>query len=180
MLKLNIIPNSIKKERTIFSYYLSIKDLLYIILITVFVYAILFSVVLIILQFHFNETIFQTSGIIKKAENFNKKISNINQVINNAADIQKDFVNWIGFYEFLSNNIPDGISLYQVNISKENKSLSISGRAETREKLIQFKESLEGSDFLENIDFPIKNLLEKNDINFTIGSKFKSYEFIRE
>lgn len=180
MLKLNIIPNSIKRERTISSYYLSIKDLLYIILIIVFVYAIFFSILLIILQLHFNETISQTSGIIKKAENFNKKISNINQTINNTTDIQKDFVNWIEFYQFLSNNTPEGISLYQVNISKEKESLSISGRAETREKLIQLKESLENSKFLENIDFPVKNLLEKNDINFTIGAKFKSYEFIGE
>lgn len=177
MLKLNIIPRSIKRENIIFSFYVSLKDLLYIILIILSFYSIIFLILLGIMEIHFTNTMIQTTNVVKNAENFTKKISETNQSINTVINIQKNFVNWLDLFNFLSKNTPDNINFSQIKINKEKNSLTLTGTSETREDLIKLKESLDNSQFLEKIDFPIKNLLEKSNINFTIGAQFKSYEF---
>src|SRR3989339_772782 len=133
MLKLNILPSSIKTEKKIFSFYASLKTFMYIGLIIVSVFAIIFLILMIILEIHFTSTVFQTSGVIKKAENFSKKIFEINQQINNVSEIQQDSIHWTAFFIFLSENTPNEIKFNQIKIDKENNSFDIGAKFKSYE-----------------------------------------------
>jgi len=55
--------------------------------------------------------------------------------------------------------------------------LDLFGHAETRRDLIELKEEFENSNNYLSIDFPIQNILEKNDIDFDMLITIDPYDF---
>lgn len=176
MIRLNIIPENLKKERSLKQLFVNLYGLLSFLLVNICVYAIILLVLQLILELQFIKISGETTVIMKSSENYTNKIRVINNQVSEAAQIQEDAVYWSLLFEDLSNNTPDDIKLNSVNINKTKDSLNIKGLAATRESLITFKEWLEGRDQFQNIDFPVKNLLEKENISFDIKAEFKNYE----
>jgi len=73
--------------------------------------------------------------------------------------------------ESLTNSAPEGIHFKSVSIKKDAKQVSLSGRADKRADLLNFKDILErNSDFAE-VSVPISILLKQQDIDFNINFK---------
>ena len=177
MIHLNIVPSNIKKEIKLSNIHIFLKNIYSVIIILVSCYAIILLAVNLILTTHFIKTINETTQVTKNTENYTNDVRDINNLINFMDEIQNDSTKWSYFLEYLNSNISTDIALNRISINKVNNELILSGHANTRDSLILLKGTLENSKYIKNVNFPIKNLLEKNDINFEIKTEFKNYEF---
>jgi len=177
MIKLNIISPRLKKEIKYKIFYNSLKDILFIILISLLTHSALLFTAKFILQAHANETNSRNILATSQTEDYDKKVKNINSQVDYINEIQDDTVIWSQFIRTISNTVNPGITVTRVSANQGSNSFNISGHAETRQDLLNLKESLERLDLFASISIPIEILLQKSDISFSINTKFKSYEF---
>lgn len=104
------------------------------------------------------------------------KVNDINNKLILLEAIQKDFVRWSNIFDYISQKTPEGISFNKITISKDGPSIAFSGFSKTRENLLSLKDFLENSEVFEKVEFPVQNLLQKENISFEIKSKIKVYE----
>ena len=177
MIKLNIIPDTIKKEIKINFIYNIIKKVLYILIIFFSIFGIVFMIseyiLLSTLAGEINGTTLDFKSLTNSSQN---KVNDINSKLVLLENIQEGFVRWSFLYDFISKNIPNGIVFSNIKIDKKIPGIVFKGQADSRDNLLSFKTFLEDSTIFENIDFPIKNLLQKENINFEIKSKLNIYE----
>ena len=64
--------------------------------------------------------------------------------------------------------VPKGVQLSSLNLDARSQGFSVSGVADTRDKLLEFEESLRGSPYLANVENPLNNLFQKTNANFTM------------
>jgi len=177
MINLNIISQKLKKEINTKTIYLSYKNLLAIIFITLAFYTSACLVCLLVLQIHFVETVKDTTLITRGSENYSAQVRQLNSAITNIESIQSEYTSWSYLLEFLHHLSVENINISSISVNKEKEEISLRGIAATRDSLLQLKEKLEESNYFKEINLPIKNLLEKENISFDINSSFKTYEF---
>ncbi len=174
MIKINIIPEKIKKEIKLNFIFNLIQKSIYIGIIFSSIIAIILMIsehtLLITLAKEVNGSSLSFKSNANTSEN---KVTDINNKLSLLETVQSDYTRWSIFLNFISRNVPEGVKLNKLQISKENKSVSFSGNAKTRDNLLSFKKILEDSKIFTEVDFPIKNLLQKENINFEIKSKIK-------
>jgi Tfp pilus assembly protein PilN len=180
MLTLNIIPQSSKNEIKLKNIYFYLKNLLYIIIILLILYAITLLIGVLLLQIQFVNTVNETTALSKNKKNSSLSVLDLNNQINSITSMQSESIKWTGLYKFISEDTNDDIKYYQINMSKNDNTLYLHGIAGSRDSLINLKSALEKSAYFSSVDFPIQNLLEKNNINFEITCKIASYDFKRK
>ena len=177
MIRINIIPDNIKNEIKINFIYLLIKKFLYILIIVFSIFAMILliseNILITTLAKEINSSSLEFTSIANTSQN---KVDDINNKLLLLENIQKDFMRWSVFFDYLSKKIPKNIKISHLSISNDGLDISFSGISPTRETLLSFKEMLENSKIFENIDFPVQNLLQKENINFEIKAKLKLYE----
>jgi len=177
MINLNIISQELKKEINTKTIYLSYKNLLAIIFITLVLYTSGYLICLLVLQIHFMETVKDTTLITRGSENYTAQVKQLNSAITSVENIQSEYINWSYLLEFLHQLSDQDINISNINVNKEKEVISLNGMAATRDSLLQLKKKLEESNYFTEINLPIKNLLEKENISFDINTSFKTYEF---
>jgi len=177
MLRLNIIPKPLKYEIRMQVNFIRIKNLLAILLLLVLLYSITFVVSRLILELHAIRTIYETITTTITKDNRSKQVRTINNDIDLVNDIQADSVEWSYFLEMLMKKIPADITLNRITANKNTNIIILAGTAGTRDSLLDLKELLEATPELNNVELPIKNLLQKENINFEISAQFVNYEF---
>jgi len=171
MLTLNLIPGELKKEITLRHLYLFIKKInLTLIIITIAV-AIILLAAKTILQLKFNNIVDQTTLVTKNNQGYNNKIRDINSKIDFMEKIQNGFIPWSNLLKTVADITPGDIGLYYLKINFEEQAIKIKGKAGLRDSLLDFKKKMESTAIFREIDFPIKNILEKENIDFEINAK---------
>lgn len=171
MTSLNLLPPEKKK---ICSKHLIVSYVYFIIswaLIAFCIFSILLLFVKLIIQNRFNATIEQSAFLTTEYGELNNQIFAVNKKIDFLDKLQNDFVIWSPNLEKLFNSTPIGIELSSININYTSKDIKISGYAQTRDALLQFKENLKNSDVLKSVDLALKDLLKSTNIQFTINAK---------
>jgi len=148
-----------------------LKKVIYFSIILTIVIAIIILVAKVILQNNFNKVVEQTTLITKNSQGRNARIREVNSTLDYISQIQDNFIAWSYLFEDLSKNINDQVIFRAIKVDKENRKIDFKGIAQTRESLLVLKEGLENSDLFLNVDFPIKNILEKENINFEIKAE---------
>ncbi len=100
-----------------------------------------------------------TMQIKNKIKVINKKLQKINE-------IQKDYFNFSSPLIEIGKLLPQGVQINFLNLDKPKKQFILNGYAKTRDDLLKFQKTMEGSPFFANIKFPLDNLLLKENINF--------------
>lgn len=177
MITLNIIPNEIKKELKLKGLFALMKNILNILTILIAFYSIIFLCGKLILNIYFTNIIQESNLLIKKTEDKTGKIREINTQINSVEKIQAESKSWTNMLLAITELMGEQIKLNQLKLDSVNNTISFTGRSASREDLIQLKNQLEQSPNFSEVNFPIKNLFEKENINFEINAKIKSYEF---
>ncbi|MDD4272069.1 MAG: PilN domain-containing protein [Patescibacteria group bacterium] len=171
MLTLNLISEKLKKEIKLRHIYLFIKKINLTLIIITIVVAIILLVARTILQTKFNDIVGQTTLVTKTNQGYNNKVRDINSRIDFVEKIQNDFIPWSNLLKTLAGITPKDISLNYLKINKAEQTIKIKGRAGLRESLLDLKQNMEAAAIFNSIDFPIKNILEKENINFEINAK---------
>lgn len=170
MLSLNLVSRELKKEIKLRRLYALVKKANFSLVIIVMTAASLLLLAKFILQNNFNETIAQTTLVTKNSQGYNDKVRGINGKIDIVSEIQKEFSLSSQFLENLAKDVPDDIHFSYLKISKADKTIKIRGKADSREGLLSLKKTLENSPGLSDMEFPIKNILKQNDIDFEINA----------
>ncbi|MBU1178193.1 PilN domain-containing protein [Patescibacteria group bacterium] len=108
---------------------------------------------------------FFTSDVNK---DINDKIVKTNQLAIQVGKIQAGRTSWSELLTELAIVTPPEIKLTDIQSNILNKSITISGRAETRDRLLDYSKSLESSDYFASVDLPSSYLSSPTDISFEI------------
>lgn len=171
MLALNLISEELKKEIKLRHLYLLVKKISLTLIIITIMAAIILLTAKTILQSGFNNIIGQTTLITKNSQGYNNKIKDINGKIDLVETIQNNFIPWSNLLKITAGITPEDISLHYLKINLEEQTIKIKGQAGQRASLLDFKEKMAAAAIFEEIDFPLKNILEKENINFEINAK---------
>lgn len=173
MIVLNLISEELRNEIKLKKLYIILKNSYFVLLILTIVVSIIFLIAKIVLQENFNNVVSQTTLITKNSQEYNSKIREINSKINSISLIQNDYVPWTNILDVLVSTVPDDISFSYLKISQDNKSIKIKGVSATRDSLLLLKTNLEKSNLFLEVNLPLSNILEKNNIYFEIDTKIK-------
>lgn len=123
-----------------------------------------------ILQEYFNDV----SGNLVATNGYqngkNKKIKETNDLISQINALQQVNTQWSNTMVQIGNAIPDKVVLKNLSLNSENKIFIFSGTADTRADLLEMQTNLEQLDFIENVDIPLSQLTEKENLLFTISA----------
>lgn len=171
MLTLNLVSEELKKEIKLRHLYLFIKKINLALIIITIIIAIILLAAKTILQIKFNDIVDQTTLVTKNNQGYNIKIRDINSRLDFVSKIQTDFIPWSNLLKTLADITSGDISLNYLKVNFAEQTIKIKGRAGLRENLLDFKQKMETTDTFKDIDFPIKNILEKENIDFEINAK---------
>jgi len=171
MLTLNLVSREQKREIKLRHIYGLVKKINLALIIITIIIAIILLVAKIILQIKFNEIVEQTSLVTRNNQGYNNKVRAINDKLAFIERIQADFIPWSSLIKNLTELTPADINFSYLKFNYADKTIKIKGLAGQRNGLLNFKAKLEASPNFKEIDLPIKNLLEKENIDFEINAK---------
>jgi len=173
MIKLNLISPEqlifLKKKK----FFDDIENFLGLIVLT----SILISIVLI--PFNSSLTFLNEMIIYDKNQSTanNKLLTDRIGVLNLKIDalyaIQSDNYDWTELLRQLANLTPADVSILKFDAQIASSQFNLQGFAKNRDSYLQFKDNLEDAGNFKNLDFPLSDILKKEDITFEIKGLFK-------
>lgn len=174
MLTLNLVSAEQKKEIKLRHLYGFIKKISLTLIVIAIVIAIILLVAKIVLQLKFNNIVEQTTLVTKNNQGYNSKVREINGKLGFIAKIQDEYIPWSNLIKKLAAITPADINFSYLKLDAQDKTISLKGKAKFRDSLLDFKDEMAANPVFQNIGFPIKNILEKENIDFEINAKLDS------
>ncbi|MDP2586499.1 MAG: PilN domain-containing protein [Candidatus Komeilibacteria bacterium] len=113
------------------------------------------------------------TAILASNSELTEKINVLNSEIGDLIKIKNQLYSWSATINELAGLAPAEIALLEFNGSASNGIFTLKGFAKTRDALIVFQNKLNGSSFFEEIDSPLENYLQKDEVTFQITGKLK-------
>lgn len=107
----------------------------------------------------------------KEMENYDLEIREINTRTSQIEKIQKGQLDWFNFFKKINDQFSSSIEIKK--IATLNYQVLLSGKANNRDNLISFKENMEKENCFSDVNLPLSNLVERNDVEFQIDFKIK-------
>jgi len=171
MLTLNLVSAEQKKEIKLRHLYGFIKKISLTLIVIAIVIAIILLVAKIVLQLKFNNIVEQTTLVTKNNQGYNSKVREINGKLGFIAKIQDEYIPWSNLIKKLAAITPADINFSYLKLDAQDKTISLKGKAKFRDSLLDFKDEMAANPVFQDIGFPIKNILEKENIDFEINAK---------
>lgn len=170
MLNLNLISEEQKKEIKLKNIYAIIKIIGWIFIVAAIFFSIIFSMAKFILTNNYNQVLAQTALVADADNSYLARIKDINEKINSAKQVQKEYISWTTVLKKITDLTPQGVTYSYLKIDKADAKASLKGTAEKRENLIFLKENLNNSNLFSGIESPVDDILiKKENINFNIN-----------
>jgi len=119
-----------------------------------------------ILQDYFSQIAQQIVLVSNHYAETNQEIKKINFTLNQVEKIQKEYESPTVFLISLTEKIPQGVILSTLVVN--NKKITLTGTADTRENLLLFRDNLNTLKSLKPVEIPPSQLTEKNNIQFSL------------
>ena len=175
MKSLNLLPDQqkerLKKERA----FLVVHGFIGVILVGTCLAATILTVARVILARQFTRIKQETSLVRVERLLWENNISQLNQKIARAAKIQPDFSKWTSLLSVLLPVLPANVTVDYLAVNRESREIKLGGRAANREALLDAKAALEKSSWLESLDVPLSNFLERINVEFRFLGKLKKF-----
>ena len=166
MMTLNLIPEGDKKELRLFSFYVMLKNIIFVFLIGGSMIASGLLITRLYFQIKFNKLLdenYISSSVSRFSSN---EIKKFNKQLNVIEEIQKDYLSWsTALYNF-QKIVSDDIIINYFDLNKKNLEVKIRGAAATREGLVNFQNLINSSGYFQGFEVPLETLFEKENINF--------------
>ena len=171
MIALNLISLEQKKEIKLRHVYIFIKNINFILIFIALLVAIILMVSKSLIQLNINRLISQTILVVPSTRSYANSIVEVNKQIDFVHKIQDEFIPWSNLIKNLSLMASADINFYYLKVDSSDKTIKIKGNAALRDGLLNLKQKMESSKYFHDIEFPIKNILEKENIDFEIKAK---------
>jgi hypothetical protein len=104
------------------------------------------------------KTVSSVSAEVKAISN---KLSYVSKNFNNSVRITRTL-------EVLDGVKTSGVTISSLHINTKDKTITVSGDADTRSNLIQFVDGLKAESYFSNINLPVSNLVEQTNLKFNL------------
>jgi hypothetical protein len=111
------------------------------------------------------------SNQYKSIEKYDNAIKDMNKLVSDVSKIQSSQIYWSKFFTKFNEKVVTGIGIE--SLSNQNYMVSVMGKADTRDSLLVFKESIEKDDCFEGVDLPLSYLVSQKDVSFQMNFKIK-------
>ncbi len=99
-----------------------------------------------------------------------QRVTALNTNLLKTENVQKDFAAWADFFYGITSEFPPtGLTVSTMTINRDAGTFSIAGIADSREDYLRFKETLEKNPLLENLNSPLKNIIDAGSTTFTVS-----------
>jgi len=173
MIKLNLISPEQQNYLTKTKRFSDVENILGLMVLTVILIAI------ILIPFNNSVTILEESvNYDKKSSSANNKlltnkITTLNDKITVLHLILTENYNWTDLLIKLSKLTPEDVTILEFNGQIKAKQFNLHGFAKTRDSYLKFRSNLEASDNFSDLDFPLSDILKKEEITFEIKGTLK-------
>lgn len=165
---LNLLSPEERLDSSLQWNYIIIKNVILMILtVTFFLSVILFGAKLILKQ-KLAEAQEQINLINSSQTTANNTISEVNRKIDLLSKAQKKFIPWSAILKAITDTIPAGITIDTLDLSDSDTKVEIRGRANSRDALLLLEDNLKKASFASDVFLPLSNLLQRNDIDFSL------------
>jgi len=171
MLSINLLSPEKKIEAQKEILFLNLQYIVSVTLIGITLLGIILLMAKIIMQNSFNQSVNQSLLVNKEYGQLNQQVRIVNEKIILFDKIQKEFIYWSPKLIELTELTPNNIELTSLMLNDTTLNVKISGFAKNREALLIYKERLESSGVLKEINLPIESLLKAEDLNFNLQAK---------
>jgi len=107
-----------------------------------------------------------------QGDDSNTQIKIMNEQLSQLQVVQKEHVVWPTVLNQLTDTMVPGVTLNSVSFDATIQSFTINGTALTRQNLVSYKEKLSSLPFISNIESPLSDLIQRENINFQFKGKF--------
>lgn len=166
MLRLNLLSEEAKKEVRFKRLYALIVRVDLMLLIGAIFLAVIFTGAQLVLKNNYQEFHNQEAIIKFGSQDYDQKIREINEKLSTISQIQKEYIPSSSLIKELTDRIPEGVFLNYIKADISNRSLKIIGQAKKREDFLLLKTELSKSPVFTEIDSPLQNILQKENIDF--------------
>ena len=173
---INLIGENSRKEIKLRRVYKSFSGILYFFAVLSIFSSLFFYLVAYVLRENYQNINSHESNFSENAQSYVSKTKELNQNFGEILLLQNDFTPLACFIKEIFNAVPDGILIENFSLSKEKESFAISGRADSRDVLLELKSNLEEMEEIKSINLPFEDLLEKENIEFQLTGELKSFE----
>ncbi len=168
MITINLISQEQKNNLKNIRFYIAIKEAMTLLFLFVSIITIMLWVSRYYLEQQLSDLEIANNIHIKSTEDINNKIARFNTKINDINNIQKNFTYNHKIIKLISEIVPENVTLQQVKIFNQQKTVELGGLALTREDLIKFREILEKNEKINKVELPMSSLIEKENNSFII------------
>jgi hypothetical protein len=109
-----------------------------------------------------------TTPLPNNSDQLQAQAGQLNNTLAITVGILRGTVDWSAVLKKLDADIIPGITLNGISMPSQNGTMSISGIAQTRDILNNFNATLEADTFLSNVNLPITNIDQSNNLPFNI------------
>lgn len=102
---------------------------------------------------------------------YEDKFKEVNNRVSNARKFQKNHLYWSAVLERISGLTPNGT--YLTGITTKDFTVSIAGKAKTRDVLLTFQDSIKSNECFKDVNTPLSNLVTKENVVFQIDFNVK-------
>lgn len=106
----------------------------------------------------------QSPKIKESIDRFNKKLGYLQA-------IQLEYRPLSPLIKVLTKTVPEGVELSSFNLNLSDKTFELSGTSVGRQQLLDFQEQLENTEEFFEINSPLSNLTQKENISFKLTGK---------
>lgn len=177
MLNLNILPQKFKKEIKLSRIYKVIKNIILLLVFLTMITATIFLLGDLALQVYLSEDSAISILSSSSYKELDDQVKIVEEKMDYITNMQGDFISWSKLIEDIMVRTNDDIVFSKITVDKEDHQLVLVGYAKTRKNFLDLKKQFKNSPSYLDIDFPIQNILEKNDINFNMTITVDLYDF---
>lgn len=179
MIILNLLPPTQKGEIKKMAMFSLLENLIAGLFIAASVVTIIFLISKNILQNNLAYLIEKTAGLPREAVELNVKIKKLNSKLKTVSSVQNNFTKWSTFLINVNQLIPEKIQITNLEITPQGPAdesaknlLKITGEAAKRENLLTLQKNLESSTLFSQVNSPLSNILQQENIKFTFTIQF--------
>ena len=174
MIRINLLPPQRKKEINLdkMNRWLIFFGSGLLILILIFVLLALNSYFYLLITLSSQQKLIDRSqggSELQEVNQLEEEINQANQKIDQIYNLQSQFIHWTPVIEELIDLTPSGIYFTNFSYQQTANQVQLSGHAKKREDLLQLKKSIESSQYFQEIESPLTNLLKQEDIDFNLN-----------
>lgn len=110
----------------------------------------------------------------------NKETKNVNSLLKEIGVATKNFSPLTPKLKDLVSSLPSDVKLQSLRLDNGSQTITLNGTAQSRSSLLSFQENLNKIPWLTNLETPVSQLFQKQNIDFEFKAKLKQEKDVKK